>query len=234
MLTVICSTNIVHSDPTVSDGLSGDDHEIGDEFVSSATASRQSVQIPTKLDFEATALQADICPKIGFFKGGISDVLPVTDFQALSLTAQLFESRWMLNYFYLDGEGQLDLKRLRESCARVVDAFDILRTVFVCSGDNFYQVILKKVRPSIIIYETQTDLDTFTAGLQQRDRAQGLRQGEQFVQFVVAKRRGTPQHRLLVRLSHAQYDGMCISKILDAIKQGYEGGTLRPAMSFAN
>ncbi|KAL2826232.1 hypothetical protein BDW59DRAFT_161069 [Aspergillus cavernicola] len=231
MLTVICSTNIVHSAPIVSDGPS---YDIMDGMASSGSVSRQSVQLPTNPDLEATALQADICPKIGFFKGAISDVLPVTDFQALSLTAQLFESRWMLNYFYLDGAGQLDLKRLRESCARVVDAFDILRTVFVCSGDHFYQVILKKVRPSIIIYETQTDLDTFTASLQQRDRAQGLRQGEQFVQFVVAKRIGTPQHRLLVRLSHAQYDGMCISKILDAIKQGYEGGTLRQTISFAN
>ncbi|KAL3441174.1 hypothetical protein BJX65DRAFT_314060 [Aspergillus insuetus] len=241
MLSVICSTNIVHAAPSISDvSIEEEDapthqvNEIVDEVVSSGTVSRQSLEPAKHSNVATDFVQADICPKIGFFKGGISDVLPVTDFQALSLTAQLFESRWMLNYFYLDGEGQLDMKRLRESCARVVDAFDILRTVFVCSGENFYQVILKKVRPTLVIYETQTDLDTFTASLQQRDRDQGLRQGEQFVQFIVAKRRGTNQHRILIRLSHAQYDGMCISKIFDALKQGYEGGTLAPTMSYAN
>ncbi|KAL2858790.1 hypothetical protein BJX68DRAFT_262327 [Aspergillus pseudodeflectus] len=241
MLSVICSTNIVHAAPSVSSVCIDEEDapiqqvgEIVDEVVSSGTLSRQSLELAKQSNVATDFVQANICPKIGFFKGGISDVLPVTDFQALSLTAQLFESRWMLNYFYLDGEWQLDMKRLRESCARVVDAFDILRTVFVCSGENFYQVILKKVRPTLVIYETQTDLDTFTASLQQRDRDQGLHQGEQFVQFIVAKRRGTNQHRILIRLSHAQYDGMCISKIFDALKQGYEGGTLAPAMSYAN
>ncbi|KAL4821204.1 hypothetical protein BDW67DRAFT_179907 [Aspergillus spinulosporus] len=242
MLAVICSTNIVHAAPVATkEPIEEDDFqtqqmdENADELSPSGKVeSSHSLQLANNPEIESDVLQADICPKIGFFKGGIADVLPVTDFQALSLTAQLFESRWMLNYFYLDGEGQLDIKRLRESCSRVVDAFDILRTVFVCSGDHFYQVILKKVRPSIIIYETHTDLDTFTASLQQRDRDQGLRQGEQFVQFILAKRKGTTQHRLLIRLSHAQYDGMCISKILDAIKQGYEGGTLPPTMSYAN
>ncbi|KAL2871703.1 nonribosomal peptide synthase Pes1 [Aspergillus lucknowensis] len=242
MLAVICSTNIVHTAPAApKEPIEEEDDiqaqqvdETVEEIIPSGTVSRQSLILVKNSEVESDVLQADICPKIGFFKGGISDVLPVTDFQALSLTAQLFESRWMLNYFYLDGEGQFDLKRLRESCARVMDAFDILRTVFVCSGDHFYQVILKKARPAIVIYETHTDLDTFTASLQQRDRDQGLRQGEQFVQFVVAKRKGTNQQRLLIRLSHAQYDGMCISKILDAIKQGYEGGTLPPTMSYAN
>ena len=58
-------------------------------------------QVPVELD--DASLRAAICPKVGVFKGGIVDVLPVTDFQALSLTATMFESRWMLNYFYLDG-----------------------------------------------------------------------------------------------------------------------------------
>ncbi|KAL4757180.1 uncharacterized protein BDW70DRAFT_163771 [Aspergillus foveolatus] len=242
MLAVICSTNIVHASPVATKEPIEEDEfqaqrvdESADELSPSGRlVPSQSLQLAHKPEIESDVLQADICPKIGFFKGGIADVLPVTDFQALSLTAQLFESRWMLNYFYLDGEGQLDVKRLRESCARVVDAFDILRTVFVCSGDHFYQVILKKVRPSIVVYETHTDLDTFTTSLQQRDQNQGLRQGEQFVHFILTKRKGTTQHRLLIRLSHAQYDGMCISKILDAIKQGYEGGTLPYTMSYAN
>ncbi|KAK4867831.1 hypothetical protein LT330_007490 [Penicillium expansum] len=179
------------------------------------------------------AVQSGICPKIGVFKGGIADVLPVTDFQAMSLTATLFKSRWMLNYFYLEGNGPLDLRRLRESCLKVVDAFDILRTVFVCFHDQFFQVVLRKIRPSIFVYETDRALDEFTMTLQQRDREYGPREGEQYVQFYVVKKKGSDQHRILIRLSHTQYDGVCLPRIMSAIKHGYEGTPLPPVTPFA-
>lgn len=180
------------------------------------------------------SLQSGICPKIGVFKGGIADILPVTDFQAMSLTATLFKSRWMLNYFFLEGNGTLDLRRLRESCLKVVDAFDILRTVFVCFHDQFFQVVLRKIRPSIFVYETDRGLDEFTMTLQQRDREYGPREGEQYVQFYVVKKKESDQHRIMIRLSHTQYDGVCLSKIMSAIKLGYEGSPLPPVTPYAS
>ncbi|CAL5871063.1 uncharacterized protein PFLUO_LOCUS5309 [Penicillium psychrofluorescens] len=199
------------------------------------TPSSESIEIlkPTKC-VDDNFIQSGICPKIGVFKGGIADVLPVNDFQALSLTATLFKSRWMLNYFYLEGNGPLDLRRLRESCLKVVDAFDILRTVFVCFHDQFFQVVLRKIRPSIFVYETDRGLDEFTNTLQQRDREYGPREGEQYVQFYVVKKKGSNQHRILIRLSHTQYDGVCLSKIMSAIKLGYEGSPLPPVTPFAS
>jgi hypothetical protein len=180
------------------------------------------------------SVQNGICPKIGVFKGGIADVLPVTDFQAMSLTATLFKSRWMLNYFFLEGNGPLDLRRLRESCLKVVDAFDILRTVFVCFHDQFFQVVLRKIRPSIFVYETDRALDEFTMTLQQRDREYGPREGEQYVQFYVVKKKGSDLHRIMIRLSHTQYDGVCLSKIMTALKLGYEGSPLPPVTPYAS
>ncbi|KAF7117580.1 hypothetical protein CNMCM5793_006632 [Aspergillus hiratsukae] len=181
-----------------------------------------------------SALQNGICPKIGVFKGGIADVLPVTDFQAMSITATLFKSRWMLNYFFFDGQGSVDLRRLRESFLRAVDAFDILRTVFVCFNGQFFQVVLRKIRPNIFVHETEKSLDEYTEYLQQQDRAQEARQGEQYVQFYIVKKKGSNHHRILIRMSHAQFDGLCLPTIMSAIKLGYEGSTLPPAPSFAN
>lgn len=195
--------------------------------------STESLEVLRPSCIDDAAVQSGICPKIGVFKGGIADVLPVTDFQAMSLTATLFKSRWMLNYFYLEGNGPLDLRRLRESCLKVVDAFDILRTVFVCFHDQFFQVVLRKIRPSIFVYETDRALDEFTMTLQQRDREYGSREGEQYVQFYVVKKKGSDQHRILVRLSHTQYDGVCLPKIMAAIKHGYEGTPLPPVTPFA-
>ncbi|KAJ5637561.1 hypothetical protein N7490_007440 [Penicillium lividum] len=200
-----------------------------------ATPSSESITVlrPTKA-MDDDSVQRGICPKIGVFKGGIADVLPVTDFQAMSLTATLFKSRWMLNYFFLEGNGPVDLRRLRESCLKVVDAFDILRTVFVCFHDQFFQVVLRKIRPSIFVYDTDRGLDEFTMTLQQRDREYGPREGEQYVQFYVVKKKGSDQHRIMIRLSHTQYDGVCISKIMSAIKYGYEGSPLPPVTPYAS
>lgn len=199
------------------------------------TPSSESISVlrPSKTVDDAS-VQSGICPKIGVFKGGIADVLPVTDFQAMSLTATLFKSRWMLNYFFLEGNGPLDLRRLRESCLKVVDAFDILRTVFVCFHDQFFQVVLRKIRPSIFVYETDRGLDEFTSTLQQRDREYGPREGEQYVQFYVVKKKESDQHRIMIRLSHTQYDGVCLSKIMSAIKFGYEGSPLPPVTPYAS
>lgn len=179
-------------------------------------------------------LQSSICPKVGVFKGGIADVLPATDFQSLAITGALLESRWMLNYFYLDGTGALDLRKLKQSCFRLVQAFDILRTVFLPSGDRFLQIVLRKLRPEFQVFETDQSLDNFTAMLQQRDRDNGPRLGEPFVQFTVAKQKGSDHHRIFIRISHAQYDGVCFPRIMSALQGGYQGEPISSTPSFAN
>jgi hypothetical protein len=175
-----------------------------------------------------------VISKVQVFKGGISDVLPVTDFQALAITGTLLESRWMLNYFYLDGEGPLDLRKLKQTAFRLVQAFDILRTVFVPYGDRFLQVVLRKLQPDFSYQETDMSLDDFTTELRQKDREHGPRLGETFVQFIVAKQKKTGGYRIFIRLSHAQYDGYCLPKILDALQAGYNGLPISSAPSFSN
>ena len=175
-----------------------------------------------------------VISKVHVFKGGISDVFPVTDFQALAITGSIMESKWMLNYFYMDGQGPLDLRKLKRAAYRTVQAFDILRTVFVPYGDRFLQVVLRKLQPEFMYEQTDDDLDTFTRGLQQRDREMGPRIGEAFIQFVVAKQKQTGNHRIFMRLSHAQYDGVCMSKILTALQDGYNGLPVSSAPSFGN
>ncbi|KAF2276611.1 nonribosomal peptide synthase [Westerdykella ornata] len=173
-----------------------------------------------------------VISKVQVFKGGISDVLPATDFQSLAITGTLLESRWMLNYFYLDGGGPLDLRKLKQTAFRIVQAFDILRTVFVPYGDRFLQVVLRKLQPDFIYQETDQSLDDFTTELRQKDREHGPRLGETFVQFIVAKQKKTEHYRIFMRLSHAQYDGYCLPKILGALQAGYNGLPISSAPSF--
>lgn len=181
-----------------------------------------------------TFLQTHICPKVHTFRGGILDVLPCTDFQSLAVAGSLLESRWMLNYFYLDGTGPLDLRLLKQSAFRMVHTYDILRTVFVAHNDRFLQVILRKLQPEFFVYETEGSLDDFTLGLQQRDKNFGPRLGNSYMQFTVVKQRGGMHHRIIMRISHAQYDGVCLPEILSALQAGYQGLATVPPPTYAN
>ena len=179
-------------------------------------------------------IQDYICPKIGVFRGGVVDVLPVTDFQALAVTGTLVDTMWMLNFITFDGQGLLDMNRFRRSAFKLLQQFDILRTVFVPCGDRFLQVILRTIRPSVDVYETEEDLDTFSRELQHRSQITPPRLGESYVQFIVIKKSGSRKHRIILRLSHAQYDGICLPKILQAFQAGYEGKSLTPSPPFSN
>ncbi|KAL9058760.1 MAG: hypothetical protein Q9206_001788, partial [Seirophora lacunosa] len=175
-----------------------------------------------------------ICPRIGVFRGGIVDVFPVTDFQALAVTGTLVESRWMLNYFTFDGDGNLDLGRLRRAAAKLVESFDILRTVFIPCGNRFLQVVLRSLPPHVQVVDTDKDFDEFTAHLRDTTESISLRFGEPYTQFTVVRKTGTRQHRIILRLSHAQYDGVCLPKILESFRAAYEGKDLLRAPRFAN
>jgi len=175
-------------------------------------------------------LQTSIVPHVCVFRGGIADVLPATDFQSLAVAGALLESRWMLNYFCLEGDGPLNLVQLKRACFRVVQALDILRTMFVPSGGRFLQVVLRTLRPAFHVVETDVALDEYPVG----EEGSEPRLGEPFVEFTVVKHRSTLQHRLFLRISHAQYDGVCFPKILDALQAAYRGETVPRPPSFAN
>ena len=174
-------------------------------------------------------IQDYICPKIGVFRGGIVDAFPVTDFQALAVAGTLVESRWMLNYFTFDGSGFLDLQRLRRSASKLLQQFDILRTVFIPCGNRFFQVQLRHVRPQVLVYETEEDFGDYTQHLRDHSPEASPKLGEPYVQFILLRRPGSHAHRIILRMSHAQYDGVCLPRIMEAFQAGYEGRPLPPS-----
>ena len=176
-------------------------------------------------------IQDYLCPKVGVFRIGIVDAFPVTDFQALAITGALLEPRWMLNYFFFDGVGSLDINRLRKAASALVQHFDILRTVFISSGNNFLQVVLRSLRPQVLVYETEKDLDEYTRHLRERSPSAFPRLGEPYVQFMIIKKLNSLAHRIVIRLSHAQYDGMCLPQIIEAFRIAYEGKQAMPPSS---
>ena len=173
-------------------------------------------------------IQDYICPRVGVFRTGIVDAFPVTDYQALAVASTLLPARWMLNYFAFDGIGFVDLERVRKAASQVVQHFDILRTVFVPSGNSFIQVVLRTLRPQVHVYETDIDLKQYTKHLHEESPLSYPKMGESFTQFMVIKKAGSQAHRIILRLSHAQYDGVSLPTIIEAFRASYENRELPP------
>lgn len=180
-------------------------------------------------------LQTSIVPHVGVFRGGISDVLPATDFQSLAVAGALLKSRWMLNHFHLDGEGALNLVQFKRACFKLVQSLDILRTVFIPSGGRFLQVVLRTVRPLFKVIEVDSgSLEDFTKELLAEAKEKTPRIDETLVEFTVLRDTRSSRHRILLRISHAQYDGVCFPKILEALQMAYLNQTIPPPPTFAN
>jgi non-ribosomal peptide synthase protein (TIGR01720 family) len=174
-----------------------------------------------------------VCPTAHISRASIADVLPTTDFQTLSIAGSLLESRWMLNHFYIDGSGPLDIGLLRESIGNVVASYDILRTVFIPYQQRYLQIVLRQLHPDVRVHENVEDIEQFTVELEQNHRNETPRMGESCVRFIVALEKSSQHHRIFIRLSHAQYDGVCFPAILEALKACYEGELILPTPSYA-
>ncbi|KAF4966173.1 hypothetical protein FSARC_6132 [Fusarium sarcochroum] len=174
-----------------------------------------------------------VCTVVGVSRASIVDVLPATDFQAQAIQGSLLESRWMLNYFHLDGTGSLDIALLQESITNVVAAYDVLRTVFVLNQDKYLQVILRHVQPKLTVQDVD-DIEQFTLELRSDHLHETPRPEEPSLRFIVARHKSSARHRIFIRISHAQYDGLCFPVILDALRASYEGEPIQPTPSYAS
>ncbi|KAF4968548.1 hypothetical protein FZEAL_10377 [Fusarium zealandicum] len=174
-----------------------------------------------------------VCSSVGVSRASIIDVLPTTDFQAQAIEGSLLESRWMLNYFYLDAAtGPLDISLLQESITNVVAAYDVLRTVFVSHQQRYLQVILRHVQPQLVIHDCD-DIERFTSQLGCNHRNEVPHPEQSSLRFILARHKSSTRHRIFIRISHAQYDGVCFPAILKALKDCYEGQAIHATPSYA-
>ncbi|KAG5770614.1 hypothetical protein H9Q72_002604 [Fusarium xylarioides] len=174
-----------------------------------------------------------VCPVVGVSRASIIDVLPTTDFQDQAIHGSLLKSRWQLNYFHLDSSGSLDLALLQEAITNVVAAYDILRTVFVSHQGRYLQVILRHMQPTLVVEEVES-IDQFTSDLEFAHRNEVSRPHELSLRFIVARHKSSERHRIFIRISHAQYDGVCFPTILQGLKASFEGEPIHPTPSYAS
>jgi aryl carrier-like protein len=150
---------------------------------------------------------------------GVADILPTTHVQRVFINRGIESPREAFNYFFFDIGQELDAQLLRDSCRRLLDHFPILRSQFIPFRETLWQVILLRPRLPFITFEIDGSLSEATRSvcLEDMDKTGPLGLPTSFMLL----RNKSIGHRLIVRLSHAQYDGVCIPVIFRTLAALY-------------
>lgn len=168
---------------------------------------------------------AEMAPKLGVLKADIIDILPATEQQHSMLS---FPPVYELIHI----PGPLDVTRLESSCKSLIQRHSILRTVFVNHGNSLFQVILRSATTTFEHHECSGDLTAFQTCLLKKDSSQPLPLEIPSTRFFLLSH-GDKEHVLIVRLTHAVYDGESEPIILQDIANLYNGHPLPPPIPFA-
>jgi amino acid adenylation domain-containing protein len=166
-------------------------------------------------------------------QGNIIDILPTTDFQSLALTGALMKSRWMLNYFCFSGTGSLATSKLKQACYAAVKNHAILRTVFTLHRNRYLQVVLDQFNPPFEYHQADQDFVSYTEAIRKREKLEEFKPGQPFTKFFIVRRIGSLEYQVIIRLSHAQYDGASLPLIWQNIAAAYNATPEIPSHDFS-
>ncbi|PLB43453.1 nonribosomal siderophore peptide synthase Sid2, partial [Aspergillus steynii IBT 23096] len=161
-------------------------------------------------------------PKLANRSWSIQDVSPVTDSQALDVRATIQPPRTSIQYTMLYLEQGVDRDRLFRACEGLVDTHDILRTVFVEHDSTLFQVVVKTLDVPVITHHVDGDLEKSVTDLCKEHIELDFNLGSSFLRiFHVETNDG--RGCLVIGLSHAQYDGVSLPRLLRDLEILYLG-----------
>lgn len=151
----------------------------------------------------------------------ISDVIPTRPLQEIAVRGTVELPRFSLRYELLHFNGMVDKTRLFTACQELVSRNEILRTVFVRVDGTCYGVVLDSLPIPVIEYEIDGDsTEEFASQLCRVDAQTRIPYGSSFVKWFFITNGN--QCSLAFRLSHAQYDEICLPIFLNQLHQLYQ------------
>lgn len=167
----------------------------------------------------------------------ITDILPTRPLQEVAVRGTVEQPRFSIRYELMHFASNVDKTRLFRACQDLIERNEILRTVFVRLGGACLAVVLDHLGTlPLVEYETDDDdIESFTNQLCRLDAQTRMPYGSSFVKwfFVTNDKRST----LVFRLSHAQYDEICLPILLNQLHQLYQGApeeSIPPSFPFSS
>lgn len=209
-------SEVVPSKQAAEDGQRGLDQKLASYASSYLALSSREALLESVLRSCQSHLSAD----------DISEVLPVTGFQNMELRGQ------PCIYRILHFDKPLDYDRLEAACQALMQRHSILRTTFQPHGDTALQIVhvhpeARLQRMYLAVHDPQYVERVCTA--QENDKGTF---NTPITQFTIVQGLSPIHHSLIIRLSHAQYDGVSMPMLYNDLKCLYEGSPLPQATPF--
>ncbi|KAJ4857439.1 AMP-binding enzyme domain-containing protein [Trichoderma breve] len=173
-----------------------------------------------------------IAPQLADSTWRINNVLPTRPLQQIAVrgTTQLprFSARYEIMYF----DKVINKEKMVESCNQLVARNEILRTVFTEHQDEGYAVVLEELVPSFVEYAIDSDVEAFAQQLCRLDAMTRMPLGSSFVKWFLVEST-TGQSCLIFRLSHAQYDEICLPIMLQQLSSLYQDQPVQETVPFS-
>lgn len=180
-------------------------------------------------------IENEVRPALADQSWAVKDVYPARPLQEVAIEGTYRLPRYSQRYelFYLDKA--VDAQRLLECCQELVVRNEILRTVFVKSSrdSKYFGAVLEDVTAPVAMYEVEGDLETFAKQLCDLDVKTTMPLGSLFVKFFFVQGE-EDRSCLLFRISHAQYDEICLPVMLRQLSSLYEGKDVADTIGFAS
>ncbi|KAI0150707.1 peptide synthetase [Xylariaceae sp. FL1272] len=163
----------------------------------------------------------------------IRDVLPTRPLQEVAVKGTYQLPRYSARYELFHLTGTVDETHLLNCCQELVNRNEILRTVFVQLADVFYGVVLGSLPVTIDQYEIEGDINPFVHKLCDVDIVTKMPLGAPFIKFLFVKG-GDSKSCLALRISHAQYDEICLVGLLRQLAALYDGVSSKEPTPFSS
>ncbi|KEF57038.1 uncharacterized protein A1O9_07228 [Exophiala aquamarina CBS 119918] len=173
-----------------------------------------------------------IRPQLENADWSVQDLLPVTSSQALDIRATIQQPRTSVQYTMLFFNEEIDRDCLLHACDELVKSHEILRTVFAEHDSKFYQVVLQHLDVFIQTYRTDRDLEEYVKDHCMADSKSNFQLGSSFLRFIYVEGRDGCKC-LVMGLSHAQYDGSSLPRLLRDLERLYIGNPLTEIKPFS-
>jgi amino acid adenylation domain-containing protein len=197
------------------------------------TVAREYVPFSTLDITDMDSFVADIRPKLAQPEWQVIDAYPSRPLQEIAVQGTVQLPRYSVRYelFYMDTV--VDRDQLFRSCQELVFSNEILRTMFVEHHGVSLGVVVDDIKCPIVEYEIDTDIEAFSQKVCEVDIQARINLGSPFVKFFFVQHVNGPSS-LLMRISHAQYDEICLPILLQQLSALYEGRSAPKSLPFSS
>lgn len=150
----------------------------------------------------------------------VEDILPLSPIQKVIVQNAINDSRRAFNYLFLDMGLDLDTHHMHQSLHAVLSHYSILRSELVSLQGSLWQVVFRHVEHSTHVQDVDLSLSEASHAfcLQDTEKADPY---EFPVRFVLLRHAPSSTHRMILRVSHVQYDGVSFSLIVSSLENAY-------------